>query len=243
MTRNLREIVRIDEDLCNGCGDCIIDCPEGALQMVSGKARLVKESYCDGLGVCIGKCPVGAITIEEREADAFDEEAVEAHMAQAAATPPPMGGCPGAALRQMAREPAPDSPDVAGEAPSQLSHWPVQLALVPPAAPFLKDANLLLVDDCVPFAFADFHQRFLRGGHPVLVACPKLDEASAHVEKLAAIFRHAGLKELTIVHMEVPCCSGLCGMVQAALKSAGRDIPVTEVTVNVDGKVIDENPW
>ena len=143
----------------------------------------------------------------------------------------------------MAREPATNSTDDIGETPSQLSHWPVQLALVPPTAPFLKGANLLLVADCVPFAFAGFHQRFLRGGHPVLVACPKLDDASAHVEKLAAIFRHAGLKGLTIVHMEVPCCSGLCGMVHATLKSAGRDIPVTELTVSINGRIIEEKPW
>ena len=244
MTRTVRTIIKIDEDKCNGCGDCIVDCPEGALQLVDGKARLVKESYCDGLGVCIGKCPVGAITIEEREADAFDEEAVNKHMAGIGMAEhghhQHAGACPGAAMRQMA--PASFEAPV-GPTPSQLSHWPVQLALVPPGAPFLQDADVLLVADCVPFALADFHQRFLDGGRPVLVACPKLDDTGPYVEKLKLMSETSSMHSLTMVHMEVPCCSGLCHVVRTAMQAGGRALPVTEVTVGIDGKVIAERQW
>ncbi len=238
-----RKIVNIDEEKCDGCGECIINCPEGALQIVDGKARLVKESYCDGLGVCIGNCPLGAITIEEREADAFDEEAVAEHMAKAKQQEAPLPcGCPGSAMKQMT--PADTCCTATGEsAPSQLSHWPVQLALVPPTAPFLQDADLLLVADCVPFAMADFHQRFLRGGHPVLVACPKLDDPRPYVEKLRAMLEQSSLRSLTIVHMEVPCCSGLCSIVEKALEAGSKSVPVKEVTVSIDGKVIAERQW
>jgi len=238
-----RKIVKIDEDLCNGCGDCIINCPEGALQIVDGKARLVKESYCDGLGVCIGKCPLGAITIEEREVEAFDEEAVAKHMAEShehAAPHPHSGGCPGSAVRQMKPSACCDS---AGETPSQLTHWPVQLTLVQPMAPFLENADVLLVADCVPFALADFHQRFLRGGNPVLVACPKLDDTEPYVQKLKAMLEESSLRSLTIVHMEVPCCSGLCAIVETAVKAAGKSVPVKEVTISIDGKAIAERQW
>ena len=237
----LRKIVKIDEDKCNGCGECIVNCPEGALQIIDGKARLVKERYCDGLGACIGHCPLGAITIEEREADGFDAEAVGEHMAavaaQATVSPPGGGGCPGSAVRQMGPRPAacpgtrmrqmqhpPRSGAVSDESPSQLSHWPVQLTLVPPDAPFLQDADLLLVADCVPFALADFHSRFLTG-HPIVVGCPKLDDPNAYVQKLGAIFEQSSIRSLTIIHMEVPCCTGLCRIAQAAREACGQAIP------------------
>jgi len=238
----LRKIVKIDEDKCNGCGECIINCPEGALEIVDGKARLVKESYCDGLGACIGKCPLDAITIEEREAREFDEEAVKEHMAGVGKTsrPAPSAGCPGAAMRSMTPRASAVSAD---EAPSQLTHWPVQLALVPPEAPFLRDADVLFVADCVPFALADFHRRLLGGGHPVLVACPKLDDTEPHVEKLSAMLEQSSLRSLTIVHMEVPCCRGLCRIVETALESTGKNVPVRELTVSVDGHVIAERRW
>ena len=244
----VREIVRIDEDKCNGCGQCIVDCPEGALAIVNGKARLVKESYCDGLGACIGACPEDAIIIEKREADGFDEEAVERHMAEVEReqaqrpTVLPMvgGGCPGSALRQMNQPQAAD-PAAAG-GPSQLSNWPVQLTLVPPSAPFLKGADLLLVADCVPFAMADFHQRFLQG-RPVVVGCPKLDNPESYVEKLGQIIRQSALASLTILHMEVPCCTGLCRIAELAIESSGESVPVKEVTVSVDGKVLGERDW
>lgn len=235
----LRKIVKIDEEKCNGCGECIVNCPEGALQILDGKARLVKESYCDGLGACIGNCPLGAITIEEREADVFDEQAVQKHMAQAAnpapACPSGGGGCPGSAMRQM--QPVVTEDSASEGAGSQLSHWPVQLALVPPNAPFLQDADLLLVADCVPFAMADFHSRFL-DGHAIVVGCPKLDNSGTYVQKLRAIFEQSSIRSLTIIHMEVPCCTGLCRIARAALEAVGRNIPVKEIVISIDGRVV-----
>ncbi|MBN2710992.1 MAG: 4Fe-4S dicluster domain-containing protein [Planctomycetes bacterium] len=256
--KKLRKIIKIDEDLCNGCGECIVNCAEGALQIVDGKAKLVKDSFCDGLGACIGECPTGALTIEEREADDFDEEAVKKHMAgadEAKAAPShghsgcpgsmmrqlkpaaPAGGCPGSMLRKMqASSPAPTSNE---ETPSQLTHWPVQLTLVPPSAPFLQGADVLLVADCVPFAYADFHKRFLAGGRPVLVACPKLDEAEPYVEKLKVMLTQSGMKSLTIVHMEVPCCSGLGRIVARAKDESGSDIEIRDVTVSISGEILE----
>ena len=211
---------------------------------------MVKESYCDGLGACIGCCPLDAITIEEREAEDFDEVAVEKHMAevrkQRAAEPQkaqlavlPTGGstCPGSGVRQMGRAPA--SQASSNGCPSQLSHWPVQLALVPPNAPFLQDADLLLVADCVPFAMPDFHSRILRG-RPVVVGCPKLDDPNSYVIKLDSIIAQSSPRSLTIVHVEVPCCAGLCHIASAAMKAAGRTVPVRDVIVSVDGRVLAE---
>ncbi len=237
----VRKIVKIDEEKCDGCGQCIVDCPEGALQIIDGKARVVKESYCDGLGACIGACPRDAITIEQREAEPFDEKAVKQHMAEArrqkAKLPALECGCPGSAVREM-RRPSPADPS-AGDVPSQLSHWPVQLTLVPPNAPFLREADLLLVADCVPFAVADFHARFLQG-HPVVVGCPKLDDPQAYVGKLAQILQQSSIRNLTILHMEVPCCTGLCMIAKRAMETAGVSVPVKEITVSVDGRVIAE---
>ncbi len=258
----IRKIIKIDEAKCNGCGECIVNCPEGALQIIDGKAKLVKESYCDGLGACIGKCPLGAITIEEREADEFDEEAANANMARAAAnaakkqvaTQPPHDGCPGTAVRQMA-PPAGGCPGTAArtmqrtagnattcdpDPSSQLCHWPVQLMLVGPAAPFLRNADVLLTADCVPFAFAGFHQRFLAGNHPVLVACPKLDDNAPYVQKLSAMFSQAGMKSLTIIRMEVPCCGGLTRIVEQAQQISGSMIPLHEIIVSIDGNIMQE---
>ncbi len=240
----VRQIVKIDEEKCDGCGQCIIDCPEGALKLIDGKARMVKESFCDGLGVCIGGCPQDAITIEEREADAFDEEAVQKNMAaaeaaksQAAPTP---CACPGSALREMARPQA--TAAAAGEMPSQLGHWPIQLTLVPPQAPFLQGADVLLAADCAPFAIADFHARFLQG-RALLVGCPKLDDSQSYVRKLADILKQAAIKRFTIVRMEVPCCSGLCQIMKLAMEEAGLSVPVRDVTLSVDGRVIAERDW
>ena len=253
----MREIIRIDEEKCDGCGDCIVNCPEGALQIVDGKARLVKESYCDGLGVCIGKCPLGAITIESREAEEFDEEAVKEHMAASAKaeTKPIEEGCPHAAARAIHRAPAacpgtnvsertPGTADESGpDAPSLLSHWPVQLGLVPPTAAFLKDADLLLVADCVPFAFADFHRRFLAGGNPIVVGCPKLDDTKPYVDKIRAMLDAGTLRSITVVRMEVPCCGGLSHVVRTALAASGAELPAKEVIVSIDGRIIDETQW
>lgn len=237
-TKVLRKIVTIDEERCNGCGACVLACAEGALEIVDGKARLVSEKYCDGLGACLPKCPMDAIIIEEREAEEFDEEAVELHLQtlemEQAVEPLPCG-CPSATVTQFER---PTEAETAAERPrSMLAQWPVQLTLVPPTAPFLRGADLLLVADCVPFAHADFHHQFLKD-HALLVGCPKLDDFPAHLRKLTEILRHSGAKSLTVLHMEVPCCFGLVHMAQQAIGASGRDIPFREATIGVKGNLL-----
>ena len=235
-TTTLRKIIRIDEEKCNGCGVCIPACVEGALQIVDGKVKLVSEKYCDGLGACLGECPQGAITIEERAAEEFDEEAVKLHLEEKIPAKEELPcGCPSATVTQFERQGA--TGVARSEAPSQqptLSHWPVQLTLVPPTAPFLQGTDLLLAADCVPFAYAGFHQDFLRN-HSLLVACPKLDDFQAHLKKLTDILSHSQVKSLTVVHMEVPCCSGLVYMVKQAMQLSGKDIPLEEVTIGIRG--------
>ena len=250
-----RTIVQIDEEKCDGCGLCIPACAEGALQIVEGKARLVADVHCDGLGACLGECPQDAITIVEREAEPFDEQAAR----QQAARPPTTGSptesekkpapvaCPGSialGLRPdlVESRPAPSaetsSEDTSSAAaPSRLGNWPVQLHLVPPHAPFLKNADLLLVADCVPFALADFHGRFL-GKRPVVIGCPKLDDADFYVEKLAQIITAAEIHSLTVIHMEVPCCTGLVGIAARTLRSSGRELPLEDVTVSIRGRIV-----
>lgn len=238
-----RKIVHIDEAKCDGCGNCVPSCAEGAIQIINGKARLVADVYCDGLGACLGECPQGAIQIIEREAAVFDEEAVHAHLAPSKASAC-AGSCPGTAVQSFGLplvEPrhavsvaAPAA--VADETHSALGHWPIQLHLVPPGAAFLQGADLLLVADCVPFALPDFHARFLHG-RAVAIGCPKLDDKRAYVEKLAAILAQAGLRSLTVVHMEVPCCMGLVQIAHAAQQLSGVTLPITETTISVRGQV------
>jgi len=235
-TRTVRKIVKIDEEKCNGCGNCILACAEGALQIIDGKAKLISENYCDGLGACLGECPQDAIIIEERIADEFDEEAVELHLEEKEHITEELPcGCSSATVTQFDRQEAPRV--VQGETVDQqsmLSHWPVQLTLVPPTAPFLQGVDLVLAADCVPFAYAGFHQDFLRN-HSLLVACPKLDDFQAHLKKLTDILSHSQLKSLTVVHMEVPCCTGLTYMVKQAMHLSGKDIPFKEVTIGIKG--------
>ena len=243
-----RKIVQIDEAKCDGCGNCVPSCAEGAIQIVNGKARLVSDVYCDGLGACLSECPQGAIQIIEREAAEFDEAAVHARLARSAPSAC-AGSCPGSAVhsfglplvepRRPALHTAPVAVACAGdvdEASSALSHWPIQLHLVPPGAAFLRDADLLLTADCVPFALPDFHTRFLNN-RKVLIGCPKLDDKRAYVQKLAAIFAQAGLRSLTVVHMEVPCCLGLMQIAQAAQQLSGVSVPIVETTISVRGLV------
>jgi ferredoxin len=232
----IRHIVRIDEALCDGCGACAIACAEGALKIIDGKARLVSETYCDGLGACLGECPQGAISIETREAAGFDEAAVAKHLSPAPPAEPPFS-CPSSRAFEFkpAAAAGPPPPTDSG-APSSLGHWPVQLALLPPAAPFLKGADLLLAADCVPCACGDFHREYL-AGHALAVACPKLDDRDAHLAKLAGIFREAGLKSVTVMRMEVPCCGGLTFLAEEALRLAGKTIPLREIVVGVQGGV------
>lgn len=239
-----RKIVHIDESKCDGCGNCVPSCAEGAIRIVNGKARLVADVYCDGLGACLGECPQGAIQIVEREAAAFDEGAVHAHLARSKASAC-AGSCPGTAAQSFglplveprrgafAAAPAAVADD---EAPSALGHWPIQLHLVPPGAGFLQGADLLLVADCVPFALPDFHARFLHG-RAVVIGCPKLDDKGAYVQKLAAIFAQAAIRSLTVVHMEVPCCMGLVQIAHAARKASGVNVPLAETTISIRGQV------
>jgi len=238
MTTALRKIIRIDEEKCNGCGVCVPACAEGALQIVDGKAKLVSEIYCDGLGACLGECPQGAITIEERAAEEFDEEATKLHLEEKHTMEELPCGCPSATVTQFERQ---EATGVAPSAPvsqqSMLGHWPVQLTLVPPGAPFLNQTDLVLAADCVPFAYAGFHQDFLRD-HSLLVACPKLDDFQAHLRKLTDILRHSQVKSLTVVHVEVPCCSGLVHMARQAVQLSGKDIPFKEVTVSIKGDLM-----
>jgi len=231
----LRNIVKIDEAKCTGCGLCVNACAEGAIQIINGKARLVSETYCDGLGACLGHCPEDAITIEQREAVEFDEEATKAHLAQES-KPAPAFVCPGLATHDLSDRKSADDAGT-GAVSSQLSHWPVQLKLVSPTAPYFADADLLLVADCVPFAMGDFHRQFLRG-HSVAVGCPKLDDAGFYAEKLADILRSNTVRSLTVVHMEVPCCSGLTRIAREALAHAGTGMPFEDVTIGLRGDVL-----
>jgi len=235
-TKAKRKIIKIDKEKCNGCGLCALSCAEGALQIIDGKAKLVSENYCDGLGACIGECPQDALTIEDREAPEFDEEAVKHYLKDKRKVEAELPcGCSSCTVTQLERPGTKVSvPGDTVHHESMLSHWPVQLRLVPVTAPFLKNADLILVADCVPFAYADFHRDFLKD-HAVLVACPKLDDFDAHLEKLTEIVRQAQLNTLTVVRMEVPCCSGLVHMAKQAIAASGQDIPLEEVVIGARG--------
>lgn len=234
----LRKIIRIDEEKCNGCGLCVPACAEGAISIIDGKAKLISEKYCDGLGDCLGECPQGAITIEERESEEFDKEAVGRHLRREESNSDTLPcGCASDTVTQFGMGPDTHDHDLeAAEAnpPSMLSHWPVQLTLVPPGAPFLKDADMVLAGDCAPFAYAGFHRDFIKG-HALLVACPKLDDFQAHKRKLTDILCQSTVKSITVVRMEVPCCSGLLHMARQAVKDCGKDIPLREVTIGIRG--------
>lgn len=235
----IRNIVRIDEDKCNGCGLCVPACAEGAIQIVDGKARLVADNLCDGLGACLGDCPRDAITIEQRDTDAFDEEEVKKVQAtQAAATAAKSahghGGCPSSRLMKLdSKEAKPAEQGVSRQ--SRLGNWPVQLNLVPPTAPFLAEANLLLAADCAPFAYADFHRDFLND-RTLVIGCPKLDDGQAYLDKLTRMLQENDIKSLTVVRMEVPCCSGLVTIAQQALAASGKQIPFETVTIGIKGE-------
>jgi Pyruvate/2-oxoacid:ferredoxin oxidoreductase delta subunit len=235
--KTVRKVVHIDEEKCNGCGACIITCAEGALKIVDGKAKLVSDVYCDGLGACLGKCPEGAITIEERPAEAFDETAVHQHLAAESAAHEELPcGCPGAHVREVGHS-RPASAPAAARQESKLANWPVQLRLVPPTAPFLRGADVLLAAQCVAFAHPNFHHDLL-DGKALLIACPKLDDYEGHLAKLTQLFKQSGIKSVTVAHMEVPCCTGLVHMAHQAAEASGRDIPVSDITVGVEGEVL-----
>ena len=233
----IRKIIHIDEDKCTGCGLCAKACHEGAIDMVNGKAKLMREHYCDGLGDCLPACPAGAISFEEREAPAYDHEAVmksKAENGKVAEEPLPCG-CPGSQAKQLRREET--AADCAATAAvSQLSQWPVQIKLVPVNAPYFDGANLLIAADCTAYAYGNFHQDFIRG-RITLIGCPKLDEGD-YTEKLTEIIRQNNIRSLTIVRMEVPCCGGIQRAAENALKNSGKFIPWNVVTISADGKIL-----
>jgi NAD-dependent dihydropyrimidine dehydrogenase PreA subunit len=252
----LRNIIQIDEELCDGCGECVPSCAEGALQIIDGKARLVSDVLCDGLGACLGECPTGALTVIQRDATGFDEAAVAAHLMAVSApgvsahvqAPSPRAhqaspsGCPSAAVRMFPlidttprAAPQPIGPSASG---SKLRQWPVQLHLVPPTAPFFQGRHVLLAADCVPVAVGDFHASFL-DGRALAIACPKLDQhLDVYVQKLAAMIDQAGILSLTVAIMEVPCCGGLVRLAEQALAVATRKVPLRLVTIGIRGDIL-----
>jgi len=237
-TRIARKIVKIDEDKCNGCGECIPSCAEGALQIIDGKARLISEKYCDGLGACLGECPQGAISIEEREADDYDELATEEHLHQHTECDYELPcGCSSSTVTQFEKDETGYPAIEAVPRMSMLGHWPVQLALIPPGASFLQGADVVLTADCVPFAYAGFHEDYLKD-HAVIMDCPKLNDIEASITRLTNILKHSDIKSLTVVHMEVPCCSGLMYMARKAMLDSGKDIPVLEITIGIRGETL-----
>lgn len=259
-----REIIKIDEELCNGCGECVPNCAEGSLVIIDGKAKMVADKYCDGLGACLGHCPQGALTIEVRDADEYDHSAVEdllqkpLEVREAMAkgeggmkpsmqpldaplggplggARPSGGGCPGSGMMSM--KPAAAAPKKGGVVMSSLSHWPIQLRLVPPNAPFLKDADLLLTADCVAVSVPDYHERFV-AGKVVLMGCPKFDDVEMYVERLAEMFKQNDIKSVTLLEMEVPCCSNFTNILSAAMEQAGSKFPVELVIAARDGQIM-----
>jgi ferredoxin len=283
-----RQIIKIDEELCTGCGECIPNCPEGALQIIDDKARIISDLFCDGLGACIGHCPVDAISIEEREAEEYSERRVmenvvkqgpnviKAHLEhlkdhkqmeyyqqaieylQENSIAIPMGhepsepapsaqpipcGCPGSAVQDFTDDAAackaPEDALPTAKASSQLRQWPVQIMLVPPSAPYLNDSDLLITADCVPFAYPNYHEDFLKD-KILLIGCPKLDDSEFYQNKITEIFKANNIKSVTVAHMEVPCCYGMVNLVKNAISESGKDIPYKDITIGVKGKILEE---
>ena len=230
----LRKIITIDEEKCNGCGACAAACHEGAIEMVNGKAKLTREDYCDGLGDCLPACPMDAISFEEREAPAYDEDAVrQAKMKKFGVTLP--CGCPGTQSKTLNRQQAAPAQPSAVNQSSQLMQWPVQIKLVPVNAPYFDGANLLIAADCTAYAYGNFHNEFIRN-RITLIGCPKLDEGD-YAEKLTAIIANNDIKSVTIVRMEVPCCGGIENAAKRAIQASGKFLPWQVVTITTDGRI------
>lgn len=251
--KQLRKIIKIDEELCDGCGLCVPDCAEGSLQIIEGKVKLVADNLCDGLGACLGACPTGALTIIEREADDFDEEAVEEFLAtkkkQEAATAPQMDcGCASTHIQslkqptpcQSANKPAPIPAGAIGD--SQLSHWPIQIRLIPPHAPFLQGADVLVAADCTAVATPGFQEKYLNG-KVVMMGCPKFDDAESYIDRFTEIIDTCALKSITILIMEVPCCSAMNVIIKRALDKATTSVPVEQITVSTRGQEMERISW
>ena len=231
----IRKIIQIDKEKCNGCGACAAACHEGAIEMVEGKAELIREDYCDGLGDCLPACPTGAISFTEREAPAYDEDAVRQARVKKPGTKLPCG-CPGTQSKAIKRE-APTSVGRSAPIGSQLMQWPCQIKLVPVNAPYFENANLLIAADCTAYAYGNFHNDFMRN-HITLIGCPKLD-AGDYAEKLTAIISNNNIKSVKVVRMEVPCCGGIENAVKQALMASGKFIPWQVVTISTDGRILE----
>ena len=239
-----RKIIEIDEELCDGCGQCLPSCAEGALEIVDGKAKLVSEVYCDGLGACLGDCPNDALRIVEREVEEFDEEAVEEYLSSRPQEEPVeeatmVCGCPSTQIQSFAPAASceeANEPAIQKSQDSALSHWPVQIKLIPPTAPFLKGADLLVAADCTAIAYPNFHRDFLKG-KAVMVGCPKFDDVQEYVQKFDDIFYTAGIRSVTVVVMEVPCCQGLPVIVERGIEMSGKKIPMEKVIISARGDV------
>lgn len=240
-----RKIILIDEEKCTGCGQCIIDCAEGALEIVDGKAKLVGDIYCDGLGACIGNCPEGALTIIERDAVDFDEEVAIARVRELKeqeekkAEKPLACGCPGSAATTLKKEAPCNSSQPTDNIESGLGHWPIKLQLLGPGAPFLDGAELLLLADCAGASYPELHRKMLPG-KAVAMGCPKLDDLEAHIERLAEIVKGSSLKSITVVRMEVPCCRGFVHAAEQAVSRAGVELPLYETVISRTGQVLSE---
>ena len=237
----LRKIIEIHEELCDGCGNCVTGCDEGALQIIDGKAKVVSEIFCDGLGACIGKCPTGALEIVEREAPPFDEESVKKHLGEKEKETMPCG-CPSTHIQMFDKPSACEAANKlkcfeSGEVESALTHWPIQIKLIPASAPFLKGADLLVLADCAAVAFPSLHRDMMKG-KIVMIGCPKFDDVHEYVAKFADIFKTAGIHSVTTVVMEVPCCSALPSIVKKAMAVAEKQIPVEEIVIGVRGDIL-----
>ncbi|MCX8011715.1 MAG: 4Fe-4S binding protein [Desulfobacterota bacterium] len=232
-----RKIITIDEEKCDGCGQCVSSCAEGAIQLIDGKAKLVSEKYCDGLGACLGSCPNNALEITEQEVDEFDEKAVEEYLkAKEAISKTLACGCPSTHTQSFAAPINYGSPPLTPSL-SFLTNWPVQIRLIPPKAPFLKGAELLVAADCTAITYPNFHADFI-SGKVVMIGCPKFDEVETYIQKFTEIFKTADIRTVTVLVMEVPCCQGLPLIVQEGLKLANQKIPVGKITISPQGKII-----
>lgn len=240
-----RKIIEIDEELCTGCGECVPDCAEGSLKIINGKAKLVSDNLCDGLGACLGSCPTGALKIVERTAEEFDEEAVEKFLADEKKKEQAQkgGGCPSSQLKTM----QPITPCQAANTPTSqqgtaLQHWPVQIRLIPPVAPFLENCDLLIAADCTTIAYAGLQQDFV-SGRVVMMGCPKFDDQDMYIERFTELFKARKLKSVTILIMEVPCCASMLQIVKKAYKDAKATVPIRQVVISTQGKVLNDQLW
>ncbi len=251
-----RKIITINEELCDGCGNCVSACSEGALQIVDGKAKLVKEDFCDGFGDCIGECPTGALKIEEKESKPFDEEATKEYLLKTEGKEaiwrmeeaqrkhevkehkPMPCGCPGSMVQTLHRQETTTllSPQ---KIQSQLRNWPIQIALLPLKAPYYENTDLLVAADCCAYAYGGFHNDFIKG-HTLAIGCPKLDNANAYKEKLATILSENNIESVTVTYMEVPCCMGLIRLVKEAVRQTGKDIPIKRIQIGIRGEILSE---